>query len=84
MNMTKLKWIINCYAYLTQYTAGTQMMSAASRPKFCKISRYKIVGRSTDHILNYTYIFINTFYAISAYVQHGSVEPPFFKSVWYL
>ena len=56
-------------------------MSAVNRPKFCKISRYKIVGTSTDHILDYTYIFINIFYTISAFVQHGLVETQFFKSV---
>jgi hypothetical protein len=58
----------------TQYTAGYQTMSAVNRTKFFKISRSKIVGRSTDHIINYTYVFINIFYMISANSQHGSVE----------
>jgi len=62
------------YHYLTQYTARYHTMSAVNRPKFCKISRSKIVGRSTDHILNYKYVSINIFYIISAHLQHGSVD----------
>jgi tryptophanase len=62
--------------YITQQTAGSQPISAVNMRKFCKfckVYRYKIVGSSTDHILNYTYFLKSIFYIISFHWQHGSV-----------